>query len=330
MEHGHSGKRMGMIASPTVQTRTHQATTLSSWRDMVRDLLNDIYCHRPGGGDFRGSISSRDLLETRFVQISADSHRASCDSSRMSRGDRDYVLLSVLHEGEAKIFQDDREATLVPGDIAIYDAGRPYQFVVNKHFVQTVVRLHRGDLVRRIPNAHDFTARRVAGDKVLGRIASAHIREVYNQIDHIGPENARDVQMGLLNIIASALSGPEAVSGGVFREHHQYLLRRIMWFVEENLFDENLSCEGVAAALGISERYLRKLCSTSGCSLSERILNRRLEEAGRRLSHGNAVKTPITSIAYDCGFKDAAHFSRAFKAKFGMTPRDYRNVPVEA
>ena len=331
MDHGHSDKQSDAMASRAIQAcSTYEATTLSSWRDMVRGALNDIHCHSPGGGAFRGAISSWDLLDTRFVQISADAHRASFDQSRISKSDREFVLLSVLHEGEAKIFQDDREMTLFPGDIAIYDMSKPYQFVITKSFVQTVVRLHRDDLARRVPHLHDFTAHRIAGDKGVGRIASAHIREVYDQLDSVGPESARAVQVNLLNIIAYALSGPERGPSAFLREHHQYLLRRIHWFVEENLFDENLSCEGVAAALGISERYLRKVCSTSGYSLSERILNRRLEEASRRLSHQNAVRTPITSIAYDCGFKDAAHFSRAFKAKFGMTPRDYQNAPLDA
>lgn len=304
------------------------ATSLSSWRSIVRDTLNDLHCCRPGGGSFTGSLSSRDLLETRFVRIAADDHQASIDSNRISRSDRDHVLLSVLEEGEAKIFQGGHEATLLPGDIAIYDTGKPYQFVVNRPFVQTVLRLHRDDLAQRIPNVHDFTARRIAGNRGAGRIASSHIREVYRQLDHISPATARSVQRNLLDVVACALSDPEPASSSSFREHQHLLLQRIMGFVEEKLFDDELSCEGVAHAIGISERYLRKLCSVSGCSLSERILKRRLEEASRRLSNANAVRVPITSVAYDCGFKDAAHFSRAFKTKFGMTPREYRNCSV--
>lgn len=303
-----------------------RATSLASWRDMVRDTLIDLHCDRPGGGPFTGSLSSRDLLETRFVQVAAVGHRASSHSARMSRYDREYIHLSVLEEGVVKIYQGDREVTLSPGDLAIYDAAKPYHFVIERPFVQTVLRLHRDDLARRLPNVHDFTARRIAGGKGAGRIASRHIREVYRELNDISPGSARTVQMNLFDIIACAVSDGEPSPS--FREHQHLLIQRIMWFVEENLFNDDLSCERVAQAVGISERYLRKLCSTSGYSLSERILNRRLEEASRRLSFSNAVRAPITSIAYDCGFKDAAHFSRAFKTKFGMTPRDYRNCSV--
>lgn len=38
----------------------------------------------------------------------------------------------------------------------------------------------------------------------------------------------------------------------------------------------------------------------------------------------------VTTIGYDVGYKDAAHFSRSFKNEFGVTPRDYRAAAVLA
>jgi AraC family transcriptional regulator, positive regulator of tynA and feaB len=32
----------------------------------------------------------------------------------------------------------------------------------------------------------------------------------------------------------------------------------------------------------------------------------------------------MTEIALECGFEEPSHFSRAFKAKFGRSPTDYR------
>jgi AraC-like DNA-binding protein len=33
---------------------------------------------------------------------------------------------------------------------------------------------------------------------------------------------------------------------------------------------------------------------------------------------------PIGTLAYDCGFTTQAHFSRRFKDRYGVTPREYR------
>jgi AraC-like DNA-binding protein len=36
------------------------------------------------------------------------------------------------------------------------------------------------------------------------------------------------------------------------------------------------------------------------------------------------VARSISNIAYGCGFNDAAHFSRAFRARFGCAARELR------
>jgi AraC family transcriptional activator of tynA and feaB len=34
----------------------------------------------------------------------------------------------------------------------------------------------------------------------------------------------------------------------------------------------------------------------------------------------------ISEIAYAWGFNDLSHFNRAFRARFGMTPREWRHT----
>ena len=40
----------------------------------------------------------------------------------------------------------------------------------------------------------------------------------------------------------------------------------------------------------------------------------------------NTRSEPINQIAYMCGFKSAAHFSRMFRSAYGCSPRDYRDA----
>ncbi|HEV8315310.1 MAG TPA: helix-turn-helix domain-containing protein, partial [Burkholderiaceae bacterium] len=50
----------------------------------------------------------------------------------------------------------------------------------------------------------------------------------------------------------------------------------------------------------------------------------RLDACERALAGAGSAGRTITEIAYAAGFSDAAHFSRAFQQRFGMTPRAYR------
>jgi AraC-like DNA-binding protein len=77
-------------------------------------------------------------------------------------------------------------------------------------------------------------------------------------------------------------------------------------------------------------------------ALSARSLQRRLAEEGdsfegirRRVMLAKAEillaarETPITQIAYELGYSDAAHFSRAFAAWTGQNPRARRRVALQ-
>jgi AraC-like DNA-binding protein len=64
-------------------------------------------------------------------------------------------------------------------------------------------------------------------------------------------------------------------------------------------------------------RQFRLMCGTSPYRY---LLMRRLDFAREQLAQGR----PLVEVAIDVGFADQAHFSRMFKAAFGITPARYR------
>ena len=77
-----------------------------------------------------------------------------------------------------------------------------------------------------------------------------------------------------------------------------------------------------AAALGVSESRLNRIChATAGKSALEVVQDRLTLEARRRLIH---VAGSVSSLAYELGFEDPAYFWRFFKRRTGMTPREFR------
>jgi AraC-like DNA-binding protein len=81
----------------------------------------------------------------------------------------------------------------------------------------------------------------------------------------------------------------------------------------------------VADALGVSIRYLQVLFRAEGTSPSRSIQEQRLERAARFLTDPRHAGRTITDIAFGLGFKDASHFTRAFKNHYGTGPRAYRD-----
>lgn len=95
-------------------------------------------------------------------------------------------------------------------------------------------------------------------------------------------------------------------------------------YIKMNLADPELSYDKVAIACGISPRYLCFLLKSNNTSFSELVWTNRMPKARDWLVSQKTRDYPIHEIAYMSGFKSAAHFSRMFKATYGMPPREYR------
>ncbi|HZC96403.1 MAG TPA: acetamidase/formamidase family protein, partial [Bradyrhizobium sp.] len=107
------------------------------------------------------------------------------------------------------------------------------------------------------------------------------------------------------------------------------ILHRICQTIERRLDDPELAPARVAQAEGISERYLQKLFEGVGDNFTHYVRERRLQRAWADLSNPAEAHRSISEIAYAYGFGDSAHFSRTFRHRFGLPPREFRQQEAE-
>ncbi|HEY2052293.1 MAG TPA: helix-turn-helix domain-containing protein [Caulobacteraceae bacterium] len=90
--------------------------------------------------------------------------------------------------------------------------------------------------------------------------------------------------------------------------------------------EEGLGIGQLAHRLGVPEYRLRRLINQRlGHRNFAAFLNGcRLDEAMAALGDPSQAEVPILTIALDAGFQSAATFNRAFKARTGLTPSEYR------
>jgi AraC-like DNA-binding protein len=101
---------------------------------------------------------------------------------------------------------------------------------------------------------------------------------------------------------------------------------RIQSYIQRNLTDPELTIERIAERMQCTKRYLHKVFNGQRETLNQYIWSRRLELCRARLLQPELARQSITQIAFDCGFSNAAHFSRSFRARFGECPRVYRRT----
>ncbi|MBM7067720.1 helix-turn-helix domain-containing protein [Actibacterium sp. 188UL27-1] len=102
------------------------------------------------------------------------------------------------------------------------------------------------------------------------------------------------------------------------------LAARFTALIEDQLFTgQNVS--DYAEALGVTPTHLSRVCrETCGRPASDLLADRITFEARRLLID---TKLPVRRVAEVLGFTSPAYFTRAFRARTGLTPSEFREKP---
>jgi AraC-like DNA-binding protein len=110
---------------------------------------------------------------------------------------------------------------------------------------------------------------------------------------------------------------------------HETLMTRVRVHAVQHLFDPDLTAEAIARAHNVSVRQLYKAFAEADLSLEQWILTQRLEAARTQLSSPAGRRRSIAATARACGFRDPSHFSRRFRAAYGMAPREWQRLSAD-
>ncbi|HXQ16814.1 MAG TPA: AraC family transcriptional regulator [Caulobacteraceae bacterium] len=99
------------------------------------------------------------------------------------------------------------------------------------------------------------------------------------------------------------------------------LAKRALWVIERQL-GRPLSLATVASSCGVTRHHLaHAFGEATGYSVMEYVRARRLTEAAAALAAG---ASDVLQVALDAGYESHEAFTRAFKARFAVTPREVR------
>ncbi len=129
----------------------------------------------------------------------------------------------------------------------------------------------------------------------------------------------------LIELVALALEDKQSVLGSELTSVQHGHVVRIEAFVRQNLRNRELSPQLIASGCGISLRYLHQLLNLTGHSVGGLIRELRLEQCDKELRNPHR-RDSISEIAYRWGYSDLAQFSRHYKAHFGRTATETRQL----
>jgi AraC-like DNA-binding protein len=150
-------------------------------------------------------------------------------------------------------------------------------------------------------------------------------RSAYDNAWDLDAEQAVAVREALLSLVGAGWGGAVVeLAIGASGGDEPAIIRQVKAYIVQHLDNPTLSPPAIARAQGVSVRHLHRLFKAGGVSLGDWVRQRRLAQCAADLADVANDGRSLTEIAFRWGFSDSAHFSRSFRAQYGVAPRDYR------
>lgn len=269
------------------------------------------------GAEIAATVRSRQVDELQLVACRSRPCSGRRQRAQIARCSEAYFGLLYVRGGSERVRDAAGERVLRAGDLLFWDSRREQSFTILDTLDKLTLLIPQTAMQAALPRAGDYAGTVIRGP--LAGLMKASLETLSGVCDELDAPHAKTASDIALQVLANLLrarddaradAGPAALS--------ETLLR----YIERHLHEDDLNPRRIAQAHGISLRYLHLLFSRHGMSVSRWIKQRRLLRCQTELARQRAGT--IAEIAHRWGFGDAAQLSRAFRAEFGCSPRDYR------
>jgi AraC-like DNA-binding protein len=229
----------------------------------------------------------------------------------------DQLLIFLQTEGTVDTDCGARRGRLKPGDVAIFDYARPFQSVATD-YVNLIVHLTRENVPAALLalEPHGLVFPRGSG---AARLIRAAMQEFYAQA---GDLTVSEAEAAIEGIVALTTACARARLAGDEADHLRSRRKAALDYIDAHLGNAQLGPDEIADAAHVSRASLYRLLAAEG-GIRAVLLTRRLDEALRLMLEDNRDERSLKEVVKCCGFGGTSQFSRAFRARFGMPPRQY-------
>jgi AraC-like DNA-binding protein len=297
------------------------AQRLAFWRDGVLKRMEPTAASE-AKGPFRARLRRISVDGAELVEHTSVSVVALRSAERRRIDGCDDISIDVMRHCQAALIDHRGERPLRSGDVCIVDYAQPITVRRSRHAAIGLI-LPRG----RVREAMGDDVDSLAGGSLEARGMTAvlrhHLLTTLDEAPWMSPSErvfavsvAADMALAVLQAGRLGAADVEQFGDGFYRA-----ARRL---IDHRCPDPDLTPERVALILGCSRASLYRMFARRGESVAATIWSTRIERAWRMLTMADGGGLLISDIAMRCGFRELPTFTRMFKRRYGMTPREAR------
>lgn len=293
--------------------------SFEAWRQIMAPMFDMAPVGPPQG--FAGTVRAWHLGSMVMGGHCSGQVRFTRDSRSLANG-IDHYLVQFYRRGGFQCAIDGAEMAVAAGDISLLDLGRPLDGVAIPSDAVSVV-IPREVLDERLSASAGLHGLVLKGQETLGGLLADYLASLSSRIHRLTTEEAPLVADSTLNLIAACFQPGAEAAARARPALALAAVERIKRHIEANLQSPDLSPDSICAAFRMSRTHLYRLFAPAG-SVARYIQSRRLRKAFEALADPRQRGKKLVQIAHEWGFTSEAHFGRAFRAAFGMTPGEAR------
>ena len=295
--------------------------SFEAWRQSIGVMFEaQIFPGREPSADFHAEVEAYHLGDLVFGTAVLDAQHLCRGARRIHADQLDHVLLQVYRSGGQRGDFAGTPFCVEPGELFVLDLTRSFDTLASRAHITNLV-VPRECLESRRP-LRDIHGRILRGG--LGSLFGDYLNALEQRLPQLHLDEAGDVARATVDLLDACLN-PSLDS---FEQARQPIeagqLNRIKGAIEQALADPGLSPQWLCRQLGLSRSRLYRLFEPLG-GVAAYIRQRRLERIHGQLCQPHEQRH-IGVIAYQWGFADEAHFSRAFRHHFGYSPSEAREL----
>ncbi|MFC9360976.1 helix-turn-helix domain-containing protein [Rhodococcus sp. NPDC057014] len=306
--------------SPLIET-----TDMTRWADAIWNLYGGLRVETERENPLWGRLTRRDFEQLRAVDLQLTQQAMHRTAPMIASHPTNEIFVGLVVEGSSLTVQDGRTAVANPGEFTLVDSTRPYSSILTQPARVIDFSWTRGDFGLSESESLDLTARTIGGNtSPLGRVLTPMLMELFQMDDGLSPAGAMRLQSTIADLIVTAaleLSLP-CVADSRSRRQYDEMVR----YIDRNLEDPELSADSIAAEFFVSTRTVHRLFARFENSAAAVIRDRRLEACRQMMLSPAHRGKSISYLISQFGFSSLRVFSRMFTAKYGSSPKRYRET----
>jgi len=296
-----------------------RAADAVEWENIVSEQIVPLRLSRTGDS-FAARFESHALAsQVSVFKLATGPALVERTSALAKHADTDDVFLAVQTHSAGFLHQNGRSAEMVPGSASVFDPLNPYAF---DHRLgrqkQVTLRIGRGLLGLRQAQIDELAATLIRRDDPRLRMLSTFVLSLWDDIELMDGDMRAELGEVATKMASQLLRADGRAERSATGPMHDKLTR----YIRQNQSDPEVSVATVARAHHLSIRSVYDAFANADTTPAHYLRNQRLARAATILSRPST--STLAEVATECGFLDAATFSRAFKRRYQLSPGRYR------